>query len=97
MKELPKVYVNPIEKNLQNNKDLFYSRLMSDRKGTKDVMREIDYIFHSKDFVYKSRVEITTHEGIIETTLIGKTQTSLLTMDGKRIPITEIEDIKKVG
>ena len=28
MKELPKVFVSPIEKKIQNNKDLFYSKLI---------------------------------------------------------------------
>lgn len=96
MKELPKVFVSPIEKKLQNNKDLFYSRLLGDRKDTNDVLKEIDNIFHSKDFVYKSNVEITTKDGIREEVIVGKTGASLLTMDGKAIAIKDIKDIKKI-
>ena len=54
MKELPKVFVSPIEKKIQNNKDLFYSKLLGDRKDTRDILKDIDNIFHSKNFVYNS-------------------------------------------
>lgn len=96
MKELPKVFVSPIEKKIQNNKDLFYSKLLGDRKDTRDILKDIDNIFHSKNFVYKSQVEIVTKDGVSEETLVGKTGTSLLTMDGKAIPISEIREIKQV-
>ncbi len=96
MKELPKVFVSPIEKKIQNNKDLFYSKLLGDRSSTQNILRDIDAIFHSKDFVYKSQVEIITKDGVREETLVGKTGTSLLTMDGKAIPISEIKEIKKI-
>lgn len=95
MKELPKVFVSPIEKKLNNNKDTFYSPL-GDRKSTKDILREIDNIFHSKNFVYKSRAKITTKSGVLEETIVGKTGTSLLTMEGKAIPISDITDIEKI-
>ena len=96
MKELPKVFVSPIEKKIQNNKDLFYSKLLGARKDTRDILKDIDNIFHSKNFVYKSQVEIVTKNGVSEETLVGKTGTSLLTMDGKAIPISEIREIKKI-
>ena len=96
MKELPKVFVSPIEKKIQNNKDLFYSKLLGDRKDTRDILKDIDNIFHSKNFVYKSQVEIVTKDGVSEETLVGKTGTSLLTMDGKAIQISEIREIKKI-
>lgn len=96
MKELPKVYVSPIDKELRNNKDMYYSRLLDSKKDTKDIMKEIDKIFHSRNFVYKSKVEITTNDGLIETIIVGKNHTSLLTLDGKSIPISVIKDIKQL-
>ena len=96
MKELPKVYVSPIDKDLRNNKDMFYSKLLDPKKDTKDIMREIDKIFHSRNFVYKSKVEITTNDEILEATMVGKNQSSLLTLDGKSIPIATIKDIKQL-
>jgi len=96
LKDLPKVYASPIEKKVQNNKEMFYSRLLEEKKDSKNILKEIDKIFSSRDFVYKSRVEITTKDGIIETNLVGKNASSILTLDGKSIKITEIKDIKKL-
>ena len=96
MKELPKVFVSPIDKKIKNNKDLFYSKLLGDRKDTKDILKEIGAIFHSKDFVYKSKVEITTDEGVQEEYIVGKSGASLLTLDGKAILIATIKDIRKI-
>ena len=96
MKELPKVYASPIEKKIENNKDMFYSRLFEEKNGSKNIVKEIDKIFKSKDFVYKSKVSITTKDEIIETNLVGKNASSILTLDGKSIRITDIIDIKKL-
>ncbi len=96
MKELPKVYANPMEKDLHNNKEMFYSKLLEDRGGTKNILKEIDSIFGSKDFVYKSKVEITTKNDVFETEIVGKSGSYLLTMDGEKISIPSILDIKKL-
>ncbi len=96
MKDLPKVFAKPIEKDMRNNEEIFYSRLFHERKDSKDILKEIDRIFGSKDFVYKSKVELTTKDGVFEETIVGKSGTSLLTMDGKTIPIPSILDIKKL-
>jgi len=96
LKDLPKVFSKPIEKELRNNTDLFYSRLLEPKKDTKNLLKEIDAIFKSPNFVYKSKVEVTTKDGILETTIVGKSGNSLLTMDGKQIRITDITDIKKL-
>ena len=47
MKKLPKVYVSPIDKNLQNNKQLFYSKLAEESPNTKSILQKINDIFHS--------------------------------------------------
>ena len=60
------------------------------------ILKEIDAIFHSKDFVYKSKVEITTDEGVQEEYIVGKSGASLLTLDGKAILIANIKDIRKI-
>ncbi len=96
MKNLPKVFASPIKKEIENNKKMFYSKLMEEKKDSKNILKELDKIFSSRDFVYKSKVEITTKEEVIETNLVGKNGSSILTLDGKSIPITEIVDIKKL-
>jgi len=96
LKNLPRVFAKPIEKDLKNNKDLFYSKLLEDRNENKNILKEIDNIFHSKDFVYKRKVEITTKDGKKEVSIVGKSGNNLLTLDGLVIKITDILDIKKL-
>ena len=95
MKDLPKVFAKPIEKEVKNNKDLFYSKLL-DERSSKNILKEIDEIFHDRNFVYKSDVEITTKDGTKIKTIVGKNGSSLLTLDGEAIRIIDIEDIKKL-
>lgn len=95
MKDLPKVFAKPIEKEVKNNKDLFYSKLL-DERSSKNILKEIDEIFHDRNFVYKSDVEITTKDGTMIKTIVGKNGSSLLTLDGEAIRIIDIEDIKKL-
>lgn len=95
MKDLPKVFAKPIEKEVKNNKDLFYSKLLDERRS-KNILKEIDEIFHDRNFVYKSDVEITTKDGTMIKTIVGKNGSSLLTLDGEAIRIIDIEDIKKL-
>ena len=96
MKELPKVYANPVDKDLHNNKEMYYSKILEDRGKTKNMIKEIDSIFGSKDFVYKSKVEITTKSDVFVTEIVGKSGSDLLTMNGEKIPIPSIIDIKKL-
>ena len=95
LKDLPKVFAKPIEKEVKNNKDLFYSKLL-DERSSKNILKEIDEIFHDRNFVYKSDVEITTKDGTFIKTIVGKNGSSLLTLDGEAIRIIDIEDIKKL-
>ncbi len=95
-KELPSVYANPIQKEFHNVQETYYTeRKEMSRSSTKDIVRKIRDIFSSGSFVYKSVVVITTKDGSFETTVVGRTEQSLLTMDGSVIPITSILDIEK--
>ena len=64
-------------------------------KSTLDVGNMFDSIFSSRNFVYKSNVFIETVNESFECILVGKTPSSLLTMDGKVIPISSILRIEK--
>ena len=94
MEKLPKVFANGIERELNNNLEMFDGRLRKS-KIKSDIRKEIDKIFKSKDFVYKSIVEITLKDKLITTTLVGKNSSSIFTLDGKSIPINDIIEIKK--
>lgn len=92
--ELPKVYVNPIDKKFDNVQNI-YTGQFQDRSGEKDISltSKINNIFSSKDFVYKKRVLITTINGKKEKIIVGKTNNALLTLSGEKININDIYDI----
>ena len=95
MKKLPKVYVSPIDKNLQNNKQLFYSKLTEESSNTKSILQKINDIFHSRNFVYKKDVLVTTKNGSKVIPLVGRTNDALLSLDKEKILISDILEIKE--
>ena len=104
-KKLPKVFANKIEKQLDNNKSVFYSSI--DEKNNTNTNRSVDSlnlnipnvnqkinsIFASPKYVYKADVDITMKDGIVSKRVIGRNQTHLITIDNELIPITDILDI----
>ena len=95
MKKLPKVYVSPIDKDLQNNKQLFYSKLSEESQNTKSVIQKINDIFHSRNFVYKKDVLVTTKNGSKVIPLVCRTNDALLSLDKEKILISDIIEIKE--
>ena len=95
-KKLPKVFAVPIDKKIENNKDIFISSKSLDRGETTIDKNEIIKIFNSKTHVYKTKVSITTRNGKKEVDVVGLQNDNLLTLDGLIIPISEIIEIKKV-
>lgn len=99
----PKVFVNSINKNIKNNKDVYHYKgsedvLMIDESvgSLEDVRSKIDDIFDSDSFVYKSNVVITLKDGSkIKEEIIAFKDSYLLTLSNKRININDIIDIKK--
>ena len=65
-KDLPKVYANPIDKDIRNNNDIYYGK-NEERKETRqvNVYEKINHIFASPHHVYKSNVLIKTKNGEI--------------------------------
>lgn len=96
-KELPKVYANPINKSLNNNRDIYYSR-NNEIRGVSNinVNQKINEIFASRNHVYKSKVRITTATDTFETVIVGKTSDYLLTLSGDKVNISNIENIEKI-
>ncbi len=95
MDRLPNVFQNPINKKFENVQDLYRSDKNVIVSNPKDVNTKINQIFGSLNHVYKSRVKITTKNGITEEEIVGKTNVNLLTLNGKLIKITDIIDIEK--
>ena len=84
-KNLPKVFANPINKKINNNKDI-YINIESDRVLIKDenILKKINEIFASPHHVYKSKVRIRTNVDDFETNIVGKSNNYLLSLDGKK-------------
>ena len=96
MNKLPNVFASPINKKLNNYKDLYRSDRAVKSCNPKDINKKINEIFGSLNHVYKSRVRITMDDGIHEEEIVGKTNINLLTIDNKLIKITDILDIEKI-
>ncbi len=110
-RQLPKVFVNNINKRLRNNSEVYYSFLENKQKNKKrtpkveyieeleeleeDIPSKLNKIFNSPNFIYKLDVIITMEDKVIEKSLIAMTSDYLLTMDGEKISIKDIKDIKE--
>ena len=92
----PKVFKNAINKSINNNKKVFYSKSKQKEKidDSRNVIQKINDIFTSPNYVYKANVKIKTNNDIITTRIIGRNKDYIITMDNKLIPIKDIIDIK---
>lgn len=96
-KKLPNIFANPIEKKLQNVQEIYYGEERGiKKKDTASVLRKINEIFASSEFVYKREVLITTSNGEKRCVLVGRTEQSLLTYNNETILISDILDIQKI-
>lgn len=109
MKELPKMYHNTIDKDINNNEKMYstmYNSTMhnNDRKISNNnifinnknnytIEQKIYNIFNSPNYIYKIDVTIVTDKGKTNKRIVGKTKTNLITMDNEYIPINTIRDI----
>lgn len=109
-KKLPGIFANKIDKNISNNKDVYYSANNdskseisesrndeSKKDSNLNVYQKINKIFSSTRYVYKADVRIQLKNEQIDCRIIGKNATHLITMDNKLIPISDIIDINFLG
>ena len=107
-KDLPKMYHNTFDKEINNNKCIYSSLLDRKEEKTKEVVKEKDIkfdrfsieqkifnIFNAKDYIYKADVTIVTDEQVLKKRIVGKNSNNLITMDNEYIPISIIRDIYK--
>ena len=59
------------------------------------IEKKINDLFNSTNYVYKLDVILKTLNDEIKTTVIGRTQKYLITIDNKKIDISSILDIKE--
>ena len=97
MDNLPSVSAFEIKKKLNNSQDRFYGKMsIPGASSNESIVRKINKIFSSKDFVYKSRCRVYFESDVKECTIVGKTSTYLLTLKGEKLPIKDIKNIEKV-
>ena len=109
MKDLPKMFRNKIDKEIENNNKIFSTMTKDDNqtsltrigvkttntnnKNNYTVEQKIAHIFNSPNYIYKIDVEIVTDQYKSTKRIVGKTKTNLITMDNEYIPINIIRDI----
>lgn len=93
---LPKVYQNN-NINLDNHDQIvYYSRDNHVNNSNYNVKEKLANIFNKKSYIYKINVEIEDTNRTYSTTIIGKTDGYLITINNELIPIKNIKDIKKL-
>ncbi len=108
--KLPGVFANKNIGSLSNNEKVYYSNRDTNRNETttkkqkkddrlpsligKSVEQKINTIFNSSNYIYKAKVEITLETGKVTKNIIGRNNTSLITMDNELISIDKIIDIE---
>lgn len=101
MSDLPRMYHNKIEKDLNNNKKVFSTlekeeerkSININNKNNYTVEQKIYNIFNSPNYIYKIDVVIVTDTSKEIKRIVGKTKTNLITMNNEYIPINTIRDI----
>ena len=99
MKKIPKIFVNKIDK-IYNNEEVYYS--YKDNKADDEIIapnefeiqKKINNLFKSNDFVYKKKFHIKTKYSEDDYIIISKSYDYLLTINGEKIYISNIIDIK---
>lgn len=97
---LPKVYQNRNIGNINNDQEFFYSAKVEQQNNKSNYSSiNIDYkinnLFKSNKYIYKINVNIKTKSRDFDTTIIGKMNNNLITIDNDLIPIKDIIDIKE--
>ncbi len=96
MKKLPKIYQNPLEKKIKNNKELCKISFEREEESTsKSITEEIRSIFNGLGYSYNIPVIIKTKDKTYETSLIAHTKNYIVTLDNDVILISDISSIKR--
>lgn len=99
---LPKVFQNNNIKTNNISQNIFYSEKNQEEVTSQVtqspymIEKKINDLFNSSNYVYKLNVLIKTKEDEFKTTIIGRSQKYLITIDNKKIDITSILDIREL-
>ncbi len=102
MAKLPKIYQNTIEKEIHNNKKVYYGRSSEQSKvehknqeEPKDVLDIIDEIFSLPTYSFNIPLSIYTKDKVYNTSLIAKSKNTVITFDNDVIILDDIVRIEK--
>ena len=92
MGKLPKIYQNSINKKFNNNKIVSYVKdeIINNNSSVSDIL---DNIFNGIGHSYNIRVIINTRSKEYDTSIIYRTNDSIVTIDNDVINISEIKSI----
>lgn len=98
---LPKVFINKIDKSIKNNKESYYYKgnepIIIDDAGI-NVKETINEIFNSDSFVYKTKVTIKFKNGKSKVyEIVAMKNNELISIDGDKIKVDDIVNIKKAN
>ena len=89
MDKLPKVFANPINKNIDSEQKYFRSN--KDVRNSVSIA-DIDNILSSNNHIYRTRVKVNGVEKVI----IKRVNNYLLTIDNERININDINSFDAI-
>lgn len=97
---LPSVFQNKDIGNINNDQEYFYSlgnktNTRAKTKSNINIDDKINNLFKSNKFIYKLNVLISLKDKELDTTIVGKVNNSLITINNELIPISEIIDINE--
>ncbi|MDO4376889.1 MAG: hypothetical protein Q4C38_01965 [bacterium] len=98
---LPKVFINKIDKSIKNNKESYYYKgdepIIIDDADI-NVKETINEIFNSDSFVYKVKVDIKFKNGKSKVyEIVAMKNNELISIDGDKIKVDDIVNIKKAN
>lgn len=102
-KKLPKIFANKIEKKIENNNKIYVSKNteikevqpeIKQNTKSKTIHQKINEIMNSKKYIYKIPVKIELKDKTITTKIIGKNNSSIITLDNELIKIEDIKNIE---
>lgn len=93
MKDLPKVFANPINKDIVNNKIYSYDNVKLNNESISD---KISKMFSNGNRSNRIACIITTKDLRTKHIIIGKTNNNLISINEELIPIKDIIDIETI-
>ncbi len=94
MKDLPNVYVNPIDKEFDNFQRECTTKNNNRNMDKRNLSMKIKDIFASSSYIYKKKVRIIKNSETLEKVIVGRVGNYLLTFEGEKIKISDILDIE---